>query len=117
MMKNGIIGIEGLGIQCVIGCDEEERRAPQTVLVDIRLEYDFSHVTADDLHKTVDYIEVAHVAEETAKKKFYLIESLAMAITSAIMKKFPHVASAYIKIVKPHYVQVKGYFVEYTQKR
>lgn len=116
-MKHGIIGIEGLAISCTIGCIESERAVEQTILLDCRIECDFS-VIQDALETTVDYVQVADLAHTLSRKNFYLIETFAMQLAEAVLATFSQVTSCFIRIKKPRILKnVQSCFVEYEARK
>jgi hypothetical protein len=42
----GTTGLKGLQIDCIVGIHEHERRTPQTVSIDIEMDYDFEAAPA-----------------------------------------------------------------------
>jgi dihydroneopterin aldolase len=73
------IAVEGLDVDCLIGCLDPERRATQTLKVDAWLDVALGEATrSDELRDTVDYGEVArHVAFILQSGRFHLLESAA----------------------------------------
>lgn len=99
----GTTYIREVAIRCRIGCDDDERRAWQPVIIDLTCETDMSAAVASDRMKDcVDYVELHRIiltlAEET---NYWLLESLAYAILRASLA-LPHVRAATVDLWKPH---------------
>lgn len=95
----GIIGIEELKIECIIGVLPEERKKGQTILIDLRAEAGFP--MQDSLSDTVDYVALATQCRITAQEgKYHLLETLAADLTQILLQQF-HLTSVWIKIRKP----------------
>ncbi|KAF3362336.1 putative dihydroneopterin aldolase [Chlamydiales bacterium STE3] len=118
-MSKGIVGIENLKTVCFVGVYPHEKLAKQELLLDLRLEADFSEsAVTDSLQDAIDYDKIAELCQQTAEKKHYhLIETLADAILTEIMKKFS-ITQAWIKIKKLQGLPDAQYaFVELTKQR
>jgi 7,8-dihydroneopterin aldolase/epimerase/oxygenase len=116
----GYIGIHGLKVNCIIGCNKHERIHHQTLLIDVKFECDFTHsAKSDSLYSTVDYEQVADFITKTAHAgKFHVIEAFAIAVATDIMKKFLTIKECHIKVVKPGAIDMAdSCFVEYTHVR
>jgi len=87
---NDTILISDIETQCFIGVPDEERNAPQRLLISLELENDFSRASAeDDLMATINYHAVyLWVQEICAERERKLIETLAEDIASSILAKF-----------------------------
>ena len=87
---NDTIIISDIKAQCFIGVPDEERNAPQSLLISLELEADFTKASAeDDLMATINYHEVyLRVQEVCADGERKLIETLAEDIASSILAKF-----------------------------
>ena len=84
------ISIAEIEVECRIGVSDEERSAPQRLLISLELERDFSDAAqADDLTKTIDYHAVwLRVREICSEKERRLIETLAEEIAEIILREF-----------------------------
>jgi dihydroneopterin aldolase len=84
------ISIAEIEVKCCIGVPDEERSAPQSLLISLELEADFSAAAqADDLMKTIDYHAVwVCVKRICSEKECRLIETLAEEIAGEILMKF-----------------------------
>jgi dihydroneopterin aldolase len=80
------ITLAGLEAPCHVGVTDEERREPQTLLVDLRLTPLLScDYAADDLAQTVDYGALGRLAVATAAERPYrLLERLATEIADRV---------------------------------
>lgn len=85
-----IISIAEIEVECRIGVSDEERSAPQRLLISLELEKNFSIAAqADDLTKTIDYHAVwLRVREICSEKERRLIETLAEEIAEIILREF-----------------------------
>jgi len=84
------ISIAEIEVECRIGVPDEERSAPQRLLISLELERDFSDAAhTDDLTKTIDYHAVwLRVMEICREKECRLIETLAEEIAEIILMEF-----------------------------
>jgi dihydroneopterin aldolase len=110
----GIIGIEGLKIEGLIGCDVDEHQIKQEIRIDLKVEADLSRCAlSDELHDTINYVRLAEICQEVLQEKHHrLIEALGQAILERIVGEFP-VSWIWIKIRKPGALkQAEASFVE-----
>lgn len=100
--RTSIIGIENLKINCIIGNDPSERMTEQVILIDLKVEGDIPRTAMSDrLEDTADYAAIAAVCVDLAKtKRFRLLESLAGAIVSTLLRK-NGVRWVWVRIKKP----------------
>jgi 7,8-dihydroneopterin aldolase/epimerase/oxygenase len=82
--------IKDLEVCYRVGVPEEERAAPQRLLVTLELQFDFTKAIAtDDLQDTINY---AAIAEDLARfgesKTWRLIEKLAADIATFVILKY-----------------------------
>lgn len=111
-MSEIVIEVRGLELLGYHGALEEEQRAGQRFLFDVRLVAHDAGVRSDLLADTVDYTAVVgRVREVNGSRRFNLIEALAAAIADDLMERFP-VSRVRVRVRKPH-VQL-GSPVEYT---
>lgn len=99
----GQIGFDELRIEnVIIGIEPYEREIGQDLLVDMRISFDFSDVTASDrLEYTVDYVQLADIAKSTATEgRYYFIDVLGVDILRHVFQTYPEVVEASIKIQK-----------------
>jgi dihydroneopterin aldolase len=74
-----------------IGVTEQERAAPQELVVDLELELDTREASrTDDLRYSVDYAAVwQRLAEAAQRQPYALVETLAERIAAAVLGEFP----------------------------
>lgn len=95
-----VVELEGLEVFGCHGVEEEERRAGQRFLFDVRVEVGDAALS-DRLEDAVDYREVAACVREVSNgRRFKLLEALAAAVAEAIVERFP-VSSARVRVRKP----------------
>ena len=99
----GTTGLKGFRIDCVVGLYEHERAQPQSILMDIELDYDFAGAaTADGVADAVDYDRVAvEVAELIQRRKFHLIETMAEETAAMLLEAHASVHAVRLEIRKP----------------
>lgn len=114
----GTVGIEELKIECVIGNNRTERESEQTITVNIQIGVDFSRVAkTDHLDDSYCYDLLEERCSQIAKEnKFHLIETLAHAIVSQLIKE-SWIHWAWIRIQKPALINAKYAYVEYRQEK
>jgi len=96
----GKITVSRLRVECLIGCNLEERQKTQEIFIDIALT--LSLPARDALEETVDYGEAAALATACATTgQFYLIERLATHIAEVLLARFLRLQQACIVITKP----------------
>jgi dihydroneopterin aldolase len=96
------IRLAGLEAPCHVGVTDEERRAPQTLLVDLRLTPLLgSDYAADDVGETVDYGVLGRLAVATAAERPYrLLERLATEIADRVWAA-AELAELHVLVRKP----------------
>lgn len=101
-MTVGIIGFENHVVSCVIGTFSEEREREQMLLIDLKVEYDWSHcLQTGQLQDALNYLQLAELCTSFAQEKQHLLlESLAHDIAQAILQQFA-VNWVWLKIKKP----------------
>ncbi|MGH8260929.1 MAG: dihydroneopterin aldolase [Steroidobacteraceae bacterium] len=84
------IFLRGLGIECIIGFIEWERRVRQTVVIDLELPVDCRKAAlSDDVRDTLDYKSVAkRVIAFVEASEFKLVETLAHRTAQLILDEF-----------------------------
>jgi dihydroneopterin aldolase len=107
----GTCGLHGLRVDCVLGVYGREREQPQTILVDVELDYDFAAAAAsDEVGDAVDYDRVA--AEVTAlavRRQFRLLESMAEETVAMLLDQLSAVQTVRIEIRKPQAVRAASW--------
>jgi dihydroneopterin aldolase len=91
-----------LPLQARVGVGEEERAAPQTILVEIELHLDLARAgRTDDLAESVDYEAVCEVADAVARSRpFRLIEAIAEETAASVLERFA-VVEVRVRVKKP----------------
>jgi len=88
--QDDLIRVRGLEVMAHVGVPEEERAAPQKLLIDLEITPRVSFEQAEDqIERTVDYDVVCqHVRAVVADYPRRLIETLAAEIAAALLKNF-----------------------------
>jgi 7,8-dihydroneopterin aldolase/epimerase/oxygenase len=95
------IKIKGIAAVGFHGVYTEERAKGQKFIVDVKLSLPLQGMK-DDLSKTVNYADVAHlVVRHITGEPVNLIETVAESIADEILKDFPLVNKAQVKVHKP----------------
>ena len=99
----GTAGLKSLQIVCIIGVYAHERQTPQTVIVDIDLDYDFTAAAGSDaIGDAVDYAAVAQsVTEFVQRRAFQLIETMANETAAMLLAQLTPVQTVRLEIRKP----------------
>jgi dihydroneopterin aldolase len=97
-----IIYLHGLKIQCIIGIWEWERRARQTVVLDVDMAADIARAAASDsIDDTLNYKAVAkRLIEYVGNSEFQLVETLAEKVAGLLREEFG-VAWCRVRLNKP----------------
>ncbi len=105
-MTIGTTGLKNLRVDCVVGVYEHERAAPQPVLFDIALDYDFAAAAGSDaIDDAVDYDgAAAAVITLVQERQFALLESMAEAVAARLLALMPTVRTVRLEIRKPEAV-------------
>lgn len=89
------IHVEDLKFECIIGVLDFERVAPQDVIINLSVEYEYKN-------EFIDYALIVQMLKETMiEKKFLLIEDALSYIESHLIQKYPSIKNCNIKITKP----------------
>jgi dihydroneopterin aldolase len=96
------IFLRGLGIECIIGFIDWERRVKQTVVVDLELPVDCrAAASRDEVEDTLDYKKVAkRVIAFVEASEFKLVETLAHRLALLLLEEFD-VAWIRLSVNKP----------------
>jgi dihydroneopterin aldolase len=99
----GTTGLRSLQIDCIVGIYEQERRTPQTIVMDIDLDYDFAAAaSSEEIGAAVDYDVVARgVTELVRRRAFQLIETMAEETAAMLLARLPQVRTIRLEIRKP----------------
>ena len=94
--------ISDLGVRCIIGVNDDERREKQDVLINLALSVDLSKAgKSDRFEDTVDYRAIKkEIVGMVENSNFHLVEALAEAIAD-ICAKYPGVLSVQVRVEKP----------------
>lgn len=108
-MSTDKILIHQLQVSCILGVTEEERKSPQTILIDLKLYTDFSKAAqTDQIEDAIDYDQVCKVVTKfVSQSNFYLLEALAEAIANLVFKEFL-IEELKLKIFKPKIIPNAG---------
>ena len=115
------LSIEGLTLYARHGVAPEERERGGIYSFDIELQGDFAPAQ-DELSETVDYMAVIRlVARFNQDHRFRLIESLAHALSDRILRDFPTIRAARVRVHKhpraPLGLQLGGVAIEVQGER
>lgn len=100
----GTVGVIGLRIECIVGVDEVERRAPQPILVDIEIDYDFAAAARSDaIDDAVDYARIAaQVDALVRRRRFRLLETLTVETARMLLDDDRRIETVRIGVRKPN---------------
>jgi dihydroneopterin aldolase len=95
------IRIEGMEFRAAHGCYDIERQVGGNFVVDVVLEVeDGGAAAADDVTRTVNYVEVYETVREQMTTPSHIIENAAHRIVEAIAARFPQVRRAEVTLAK-----------------
>ena len=99
----GTTGLKSFQVDCIVGIYEHERQKPQTVIMDIDLDYDFAAAAGSDaIGDAVDYDRVARgVTELVQRRAFLLIETMAEETAAMLLARLAQVTTVRLEIRKP----------------
>lgn len=99
----GTTGLKQLRVDCIVGIHPHERTHPQTVILDIELDYDFTPAASSDaIPDAVDYdLVAASVTELIQERRFRLIETMAEQAAAMLLDRVPAVRTVRLEIRKP----------------
>lgn len=116
----GTTGLKQLRVDCIVGIYPRERQSPQTVLLDIDLDYDFGPAARSDaIADAVDYdVVAASVTELLQAKQFQLLEAMAEQAAAMLLDRIPNVTGVRLEIRKPAAVPAaQCAFVRFERRR
>lgn len=116
----GTTGIHDLRIECIVGIYPHERVTPQTVIVNVELDYDFSPAAASDhIADVIDYDQVVQsITTLVQARGFQLLETMVEACASLILETQARVDVVRLEIRKPAAVPASaGSFVRVERGR
>lgn len=98
----GSIGFNSFRVNCIIGTNLHEREIMQDLLIDLKVETDFSKVAVSGvLEDSIDYRSLVAVCKDMAiEGKYQLIEKYAADVVQKLLTTFP-IKSAWIRVRKP----------------
>ena len=83
------------------GCSEEEGKIGRTFKVDVALEADLKKAASEDkLSDTINYVTIYDIVKEEMSIRSRLMEHVAQRIYDHLLKEFPQVAKAEVKVSK-----------------
>lgn len=96
------IFLEQVSVQTTLGVPEWERLKPQTIILDIEINYDLSKsCQSDAIEDTIDYgLVVNRIRDTLTENSFKLVEALAEHVCQLILKEF-NAERVKIKVAKP----------------
>ncbi len=96
------IFLEQVAVKTTLGVPDWERLKPQTIILDIEINYDLSKsCQSDAIEDTIDYgLVVNRIQETLTEHSFKLVEALAEHVCQLILKEF-HAEKVRIKVAKP----------------
>jgi dihydroneopterin aldolase len=96
-----IISVEGMEFHAYHGCFPEEQHIGTKFIVDVFLEADTLEAEiTDDLSKTINYQSVYILVKAEMEVNSKLIENVSRRILDSIMKAFPEIHFAEIRLSK-----------------
>ena len=101
--------VPGIPVKASVGCTEEERREPQTVVIDIEMRCDLAQAArSDSIAEAIDYVLVRHEVERVSSSRRYaLIETIAERVASRLLEAFP-VEEVLVRARKPSALESFG---------
>jgi len=113
------IFLEQVKVETKLGVPEWERMVPQTIILDIEIDYDLRKAgKSDNIADTIDYgAIVTRIRETLAEHSFQLVEALAEHLCELIFKEFG-AKEVKIKVSKPGIISgVKAVGVEIERQK
>lgn len=112
-----IIFLEGIRADVRIGTTTQERAAPQSVLIHVRIETPLRRAgNSDEIAHTVDYAAVEHKVRQISQSHpFNLVESLAESLAQAILSMGAD--AVWIRVEKRPFPNVGPVGVEIRRRR
>jgi dihydroneopterin aldolase len=96
-----VISIEGMEFYAYHGCFKEEQLIGTWFVVDLFLTTDTTSAEqTDNLHETVNYLELYQVVKREMEVNSKLLEHVGRRILKAVHDQFPSVEKARIKVRK-----------------
>lgn len=93
--------VQGIKLYGYHGCLDEEGKIGRTFVVDVCIEADVQKAAEDDkLSETINYVTIYEIVKEEMAIRSKLIEHVAKRIHSHLLKKFPQIKNAEVKVTK-----------------
>ena len=90
------IHIEELTFECIVGILDFERITPQTVIINLQIDYTYTN------NFFINYVEVIHLIEnDMIHKKYKLLETALNELEKKLLSTYPNIQSFNLKITKP----------------
>ena len=113
------IRITDLKLKAIIGINGWERKTKQTVVINVKLEYDSARAQkSDDIRYAVDYKAITKkIIQKVRQSRFFLLEKLTDSVLRIAMES-KAVKKAVVRIDKPRALRfAKSVSVELSAKR
>ncbi len=94
------IHIEELTFECIIGILEFERVTPQTVIINVEIEYEY------EKDNFINYAELIHLIEhQMVEKRYELLETAIEELSQKIVGNYSKITKLTLKISKPNIIK------------
>lgn len=116
----GTTGLHHLRVDCIVGVHPHERETPQSIFVDLELDYDFAPAVASDaIGDAVDYTALATLITTLCQtRQFQLLEAMVEAVAVAVLAHDRRITQVRLEIRKPAAVpEAADSFVRITRVR
>ena len=120
MMNFGIIELEKLEVDCIVGILPFERVKEQKVFLDVSMEIDFQvPASTEQVEDTIDYTFISQELTDLVKtSRYQLIETMAVECADLILDRHPLVQRVSVAVHKPAAVPMaKDTVVKYGKHR
>ena len=99
----GTTGLHNLRVDCIVGIHPHERETPQTVCVDLAVDYDFAPAAAsEDIADAIDYTAIAdRLTKLFETRRYQLLETMAEESAAAVLSSDVRIRAVRIEIRKP----------------
>lgn len=99
----GTTGLHNLRIDCIVGIHPHEREKPQSVFLDLEIDYDFAPAAESDaISDAVDYDQMVRMVTDLIQsRRFHLIETMAEAVAAMLLEKMLVIDCVRVEIRKP----------------
>lgn len=103
VVQLGKIEIKDLGFECILGTLPFERIKPQSIVLNISIEFDFYPAAiSENIECTVDYATLAsEIREYVCESKFQLLETLTFNTGKFILEKYSRIKNVTVRAEKP----------------